>query len=102
MPRYSKMCRGKFGVVLSPTPITPIDGLRTTCTSSCGIFRLMEIAAISPALPAPKTRMLLIIVLDMKNQPHKQPYGQSDVRKMQPPWHEPSGTRPSYRFAHAH
>ena len=52
---------GKFGVVPSPTPITPISGLRTTRTVTCGIFRASVIAARRPALPAPRTRIFLII-----------------------------------------
>src|SRR5687768_15918019 len=62
------MWRGKFGVVPSPTPITPSSGLRTTRTLTLGILRFRERAAIRPALPAPRTIMLRIMGRYFRNK----------------------------------
>ena len=51
-----------LGVVLSPTAMVPMSGLRTMRTLTRGIFRLTDNAANSPALPDPRTNRSLIIM----------------------------------------
>ena len=50
-----------FGVVPSPTPMTPISLLRTTRTATPGSFFRSVIAASKPALPAPRMRTFWIM-----------------------------------------